>query len=88
LQFFSNVARVAAKASGVADADVGPPWVFELGDFDVLSQAVKESAAVAAMTTIEKRFILGFSEPSSVNFLRDASQYTTPFPDRFICVLL
>jgi len=88
LQFFSNVARVVAKGSGVAEAVVGPPLVFELGDMDVLLQAANESAAAAAMITIDKRFILGFSEPSSVNFLRDVSQYTTPFPDRFSCALL
>jgi hypothetical protein len=61
---------------------------FELGDFDVLSQAADESAAAAAMITIDKRFILGFSEPSSVNFLRDVAEYTTPHPDRFSFVLL
>jgi hypothetical protein len=86
LQSFSKVARVAAKASGVAEAVAGDDPVFEFGAGDVLLQAVKKNEAVAAMTTIEKRFILGFSEPSSVNFLRDAEQYITPFRDRFCSV--
>jgi len=84
LQFFANVPRAAAKASGVPEAVVGP--LFELGDKVVLLQAAEKSPAAAAMTTIDKRLILGFSEPSSVNFLRDAPQYTTPFPDRFSSV--